>query len=103
MNTTLIAEKIGFNNNTLRAIVGDMMSEPSLRGRSLEELEDLLCEVLGVLTGDSPREEFPRTEVDRTVFRITRSHLEPQTPDGLTQRLAWASLWFGTRQLTVPV
>ncbi len=100
MSTQSIAEKIGSNDDTLRTIVGDMTSEPTLQDRSPEELKGLLLEVLGVLTGDSPREEFPRTEVDRTVFTIARRHLEPSTPNELTRRLAWGSLWFGIRRLT---
>ena len=99
MDKQLIATKIGFDDNTVPAIMQSLASEPELRDRSPEELEDLLFEVLGVLTGDSSRDEFPRTETDRTIFKIARVHLEPEQPNGLTQRLAWLSLWF-SRQCT---
>lgn len=99
----LVAEKIELNNSTLLAILASMASEPALNGRSPEDLRILLFEVLGVLTGDSPREDFPGTEIDRVVFRIARTHLEPQEPNSLTQRLAWLSLWLSVRPLTASV
>jgi len=102
MDTTAVAAKIGLDDETRIAIVNALASDPSLHGRSPKDLEALLFEVLGVMTGDSPREEFPRTEIDRVVFRIARQHLEPEDPDGLTQRLAWLSLWFSVRQLRTP-
>lgn len=95
-----IAEKIGLDDTTLRGIVADMASAPGLHGRSSEDLVLLLFEVLGMLTGDSSRDEFPRTEADRVVFKIARAHLEPGASMALTQRLAWASLWFSLRPLT---
>jgi hypothetical protein len=100
MHTELIAEKIKLGKDTLHAIMDGMASEPALCGRSTEELHDLLFEVLGVLTGDSPRSEFPRTEADRVVFGIARAHLEPQEPNELSRRLAWLSLWLSVRQFT---
>ena len=95
-----ISSKLGLNADTLKIILDDMASSmPSLRGRPAEALESLLNEVLGVLTGDSPRSEFPRTETDREVYRVARARLEPDQPNELTCRLAWGSLWFG-RPLT---
>lgn len=102
MDTAAIARKIGLADETLAAIMADLEAEPALPG-SPEDLHALLFEVLGVLTGDSKRDEFPRTEVDRAVYKIARPHLEPPVLDGLASRLAWGSLWLNLRQLTTAV